>query len=190
MRTVPITVYTAAELRRDFPSAFERARIRYAESCGWEAPWEAEIWESAQALFRAGGVEWPRNGRDGIVRMGDAGDLRGSRAFAWIENRILSPLRIPYRGPDRWRLSRYGDGYRAGCVKPCPFTGYCADDHLLDQLRKAVRSGDSLREAFEAVISAAVRLEEAEREYAFGDEGFVDAADSNGWEFREDGTLV
>lgn len=193
MRTLTETVYTAAELREHFPKAFERARERYAEDMEYRPAWYEETWDSLHALEKLSGIRLDTDSRGECVRvdgLGDAEGLTGPRAMAWMEHHVFGPLRIPWHGPKRWKVAKYGDAYRAGRVPPCPLTGYCADEDFLEALCKHVREGATLKDAFRWLPGVGEKLLEQEAEYQFGPEGFTETADANGWEFREDGTLV
>ena len=206
MKTIETTVYSANELKAQFPDAFERALKHYQDGCdrSGEIPWQAEIFDSLKGLFEAAGVKlknynlgasWNRgNNIDAIFSQDEAGELTGARAFAWIENNILAPLRIPWTGARRWKMARHNLAYvscgncrpySAGLVPPCPFTGYCADESFIDGLLKAVRSGDTLKEAFEGLTSTYATLIEEEMEQERSEETFLDRASD--WQFTEDG---
>jgi hypothetical protein len=71
------------------------------------------------------------------------------RAFCWIENNLLYKVRISFTGKKRFELSKYGSYYRAGLIKPCPFTGICYDEDFLESLIDDIKQGCNLKEAFE-----------------------------------------
>lgn len=121
-------------------------------------------------------------------------DFSGKRAMAWLENNLLSKLRIPwtsYRIQNRRReLAKYGKSYRAGMIKPCPFTGICYDDDFLYALQKSIREGDTLKEAFEGLACEYQRTLNAEYEYENSDEYIREALGNELHEFFEDGRMV
>jgi hypothetical protein len=75
-------------------------------------------------------------------------------------------------------------------IKPCPFTGYCADDDFLDELRKDIKEGSTVKEAFEALADKARRMLENELDAQQSEEYFKEHADANDYEFTEDGKHV
>ena len=153
--------------------------------------------DSFKAVFKAARIrlkDYSIGGRGTgckvVFSTDEAGELTGARAMAWLENNLFSGLRLPYTGARRWELSKYGSYYRAGMVKPCPLTGYCADEDFLDSLKKSVKSGDDLKSAFEHLAAVAARLIESESENQAGEEYFLDHAEANGFKFSEDGELI
>ena len=192
MRTETVNIYKIEDLNEE---QFETAHREYRES-SFEIHWQSEILESFQAVIKACGYK----SRDwGIganyhcyIRLNktDCDDLSGPRAFAWLENQVLSPLRISFAGERRWKLAKYGKYYRPGMVSPCPFTGYCADDDLLDDLKDSIRSGMVIRDAVMALADKAGRILQGEYEDQMSEDYFRDMAEANGWEFYEDGEMV
>lgn len=144
-------------------------------------------------------------------------ELSGKRAMAWLENNLFGPLRVrPNLRIDDWRkhvdpatgflkhnapldeLSRYYRtldgklhlrGGAIGQVPPCPLTGVCFDEDYLDALRKAIRDGETLQEAFKGLADVYERLVEAEIESQNTEEYFIEHAETNDWQFTEDGEL-
>jgi hypothetical protein len=124
--------------------------------------------------------------------LNDAPDIEGSRrVMAWVENNVVAPLRVPF-GPiaQRRTTTRYGHGYRPGQVRPCPWTGYCVDDDLLETIVREARDGSSPAGIVRAVEQRAETLWEAEMEYACSEDAFLEDADANGREFYENGELA
>lgn len=117
-------------------------------------------------------------------------DLSGPRALAWLENHILSPLRIPWSGPERRRLARFGPYYRPGLVKPCPLTGVCYDEDLLSTLACTLRDGATVREAIQAFFHTARTLIAQEQENFESIEYATEVAEQSGpWEWPDDAPL-
>lgn len=199
MKQIIINTYTAQELKGEFPKGFERAHEQYKRSCyDYGIAWTDEIMESMKQVFehtdgiRLKDYDIGYRGRGVTVSFDqdEAEDLSGARAQAWIENNLLYKLRIPYEGKERKRLAQYGQYYRPGMIKPCPFTGYCADDDYLDSLRDDIKAGCTLREAFENLGNVAERLIDSEWEDQLSEEYFIDHASANGWTFDEDGRML
>lgn len=190
-----IRTYTATELREQFPEAFKVAFTNWSES-QTETPWSDEIVDSLKKLIEAAGlrlVDWNLGAynRSNYIKVSfggndDVENLSGPRAIAWIENNLLADLRVPFTGAERWKLSRFGRAYRAGSVKPCPFTGFFADDDYLEALLQEVRSGETLKDAFTGLADVAMRLMEAELE-GMDEDYFTEEAEANGYEFTETG---
>lgn len=180
MRTIQVTLYSAAELKEHCPGGFQKA-LQWWKRTTYEDPaWLRESQDSLAAVLKCfpKGERWH--------------GLQGPRAMAWVENNILGPLRQPWyplRHPKRRATSRHGGTYRPGYVEPCPFTGYCMDDALLDFIQKEVRAGWELRQVHRDITAEWERLVEADIEWQASEESFLDGADANGYEFDASGTL-
>lgn len=201
MRQETRNIYTAKELKANFPDAFERAHREYCDNQD-EIPWSKEIIDSLKAVFKAANMKLTNYKIDGICGysslsfdgLGDAEDLTYKRAFAWLENNLFSGLRIKYspisaKG-NRFKLAEYGQHYRAGMIKPCPLTGVCFDEDFLDALRDEIKSGSTLKEAFKSLADVAGKLRKQENDYQQTEEYFLDHAESNGYEYDEDGNQI
>ena len=196
------TVYTAKELKEKFPDAFDRAwtDYRYAQT---EIIWGNEIIESMKGLFEAAGLNLDDYEIDGICghsslkfsgMSDEARELSGKRAFAWIENNLLGECRIKFeplaKHGRRRELAQYGSYYRPGMIEPCPFTGYCADDDFIDALIKDIKSGECLGDAFKGLADVAGKMRAAENDNQQSEEYFLDAAESNEYEYDENGKQI
>lgn len=118
--------------------------------------------------------------------LGDAGDLEGPRAFAWIENNVFGPLRQP------WNLRAKGRKYtRPGAIPACPFTGVCFDEDILDVFRK-YDGREPLRDLFRSIGDVLTRVIDADIEYRNSDEAKRERADIEfeGVLFDEDGDRI
>lgn len=193
MKTKMINIYTAAELKEHCPEGFEKALENWRENVQTDPALVSEIVDSFKAVFKAAGLtlkDYSIGGRGTGCRVEfneAAGELTGKRAFAWIENNLLDRLRIPWSGKGRWKNAKYGRDYRPGLIPPCPLTGVCFDDDLLDDLRDSIRGGLSIKEAFEGLADKAAKLIEEEIEAQCSEEYFLDHADANGYEYTENG---
>lgn len=198
MRTETRVVYTAAELKAAHPGGFNRALKKHGEFICEDLPWSRETRDSFKAVFDRAGVklrDWSVGAYDRAdcrVEFGqdEAGDLSGARAWAWLENNLFGKLRVRWVGPDRKGLRQYGAAYYAGKIKPCPLTGYCADEDFLEALRAAVRSGDTLKAAFEGLADTWREILEREIEWQSSEEQFLESAEANGWEYYATGEMV
>jgi hypothetical protein len=197
-RTIETTVYTASELRELHPDGFARALDRHHTD--FEFP--RELMDSFRALCNAAGVSldgweidpygtsWARIRpmRENWYGEHDFLDLCGPRALAWLENRVLSPLRLSFTNPRRWELCRYGE--RAGAVQSCPFTGCYYDENILAVLRSSLRGGATVRDAFAAVVDELGAVARAELEDWSSADYFIEHADANFLSFTESGEIA
>ncbi len=127
MKTQTITLYSLTELREGHPEAYKRVLTRW-ENRTVEP--DQDIWNSLAAIRNAAGE---------LTR--ERSNLTGRRAWAWLENTLLAPHRIPWTGRERWRLAKYGRDYRPERVTPCPFTGVSFDESYLEDIRDSLRRG-------------------------------------------------
>ena len=174
--TITRTIYSAAELKEANQKGFERALDHYREMVYSDPHWESEHWKSLDGVLDAIGTEGP--------------SISGLRVLSWLENHVLGPLRIGWKGAKRWKLSRYGSHYRAGLVEPCPFTGYWLDDALLNELGKLARDGYSPSAIRVKLQEFAKEAWQDELESMTTEEAFLDDADANGREFLENGDWI
>lgn len=199
-----IKVYTAAELKKKFPDAFDRA-LEHFQQDNDSIPWSEEIIDSLKAIFDRSGLRL-RNYSIGaycysdltVDMESDVANLSGNRALAWIENNLLADLRIPYKPmfklwSDGWKptvkrgeLSKYGAYYRPGMIHPRPFTGVCFDEDFIEALLKAIKSGDTLKEAYTGLADVAQKLMESEVDYQNSEENFLE----QDYQFTKDGTRI
>lgn len=191
MRIIETKAYKFSELSDE---AKERAITKWRDSCD-EIFWQQEIIDSLFALYKAAGIDlkdYSLGMYQSYVKidLGDASELKGARAMAWLENNLLADLRIKYRDPNRWKLSKYGSCYRAGKIPPCPFTGYFADDYFLDELIKDVRDGHDLGDCFKWLADKCQKLIESEYEHQNSEEYLADHFEANEYEFTEDGNQL
>ena len=162
-----INLYRFTELSPEAQATAIKAEVASRQSDS-ELPWREETIDSFKSIFEKASItltNWELGAycySSASFDMGDAGVLAGKRAFAWLENNLLGALRTPWFGPERWNVARYN--YRAGSVQPCPFTGYYADDVLLECLIAKVREGDTLKEAFANLADETRKLLEIEVE--------------------------
>lgn len=199
--TITKTLYTQQEMRERDEDTYWKAYNRWAE--GYFG-WTDEIIESLKAVCEQAGVtikDYSLGGWSGYKWrfempepcMWDADPyladrnalnyMSGTRALTWFENNILSYLRIPWVGKKRWDLAKYGKYYRPGMVKPCPFTGYCADEDFLNSIVSDIKDGCTLGEAFQNLGRLAHKL--IQQEYS------TDAFDNDDClMIAEDGSIV
>jgi hypothetical protein len=192
MRIETRKIYTAAELGKECPEAFDRALEKYREEAGAEnPPWSDDICESGRATVEVTGLtlrDWSVDqsnisasyykvegfGQDSAGE--EIADYTGRKAREWITKAFLPKYKF------NWRIKRNpGD---------CPFTGYCADDDCIDAIRDAIKGGETLKEAFEGLAAVVAKICASESEYVQTEAYFLDHASANGWEYTEDGERV
>lgn len=192
MRTETINVYKFNELsEKAKATACEIWRKRTAAD---PVPWQEETFESLTELIgRLPGVRL-KDYELGLYchsflkiefENPDVGELDGARAIAWLENNLLSHLRITWTGSDRKKLREYG--YRPGQIPDCPLTGYCADDDFVQALRDNVRRGYSLKQSIEFLSATYTHLLESEHAASQEDEYIGEHLSANDYEFTGEG---
>ena len=197
-----IKLYSASELRDQYPDGFENALEHWRDSQD-EIFWMNETIDSLKALIKASGLylrDWSLGTESyrsyiNIDWELDVAILSGQRAMAWLENNLLSDLRIKKNTKD---YLKYNNGYiekslrpySVGKIPPCPFTGYCADDTYLDSLIKDITNGCTLEEAYNNLAGVCSRMLENDLDNQNSEEYFLDHADVNQYQFTEDGQIV
>lgn len=188
-----IKVYKPSELKKKHPEGFERAHEWYINH-NTEIPWSDEIIDSLKAVFEASGIrlrDWSIDvyGYSYVkFDMGDAANLEGQRAMAWLENNLLEPLRERRSFIQRVKkYDRWNDFTKYGEIPSCPFTGVCFDEDYIESLFKSVKGGDSLEEAYSHLANVAARLFEAEIENQNSEEWFLG---QDYLEFTKEGRVI
>ena len=199
MRKVIVDLYSAGELKALFPEAFEFAHIKYVDEIVDSSDLYSEVIESLKELikycdYNILSYSMSVEGYGDYLRIEhkdhkweEPTTLR--KSMAWLENRVLSYLRIPYTGKERKNLRKYGKFYYAGKIKPCPLTGVCYDDDLIDELIKTIRAGNCPRIAIQRVFDKACKLLQEEYKYRCSAEAFIECSECNGWEYYKSGRL-
>lgn len=178
--------YTVRELKEENPQAFEKELENYRQQDLLEFTLD-EMMQSLKAFAQACDIQlldWSigvcnRNQHIKTKPFSDYADLQDARAFAWFENHVLRPLRIGYKGAKRWELAKYGQYYRAGRVKPCPFTGMSYDDFLIEAFRGNLKAHMTVKEAFEALATDIGEILYKEWEYLSSEEQFIEHCEAN-----------
>lgn len=204
MRTIETKLYTVTELKELHPNGFERALNDWRNSNDLDRPfWHREIFDSLKKCIECAGLRLAdynlgayNCGNFLSMREFQGEDLTGKRAFAWLENNLLAQFRIPRTGKRRAELRKFigsyplgSHFYAPGTVAPCPLTGYCADDDYIDALKKSIREGRTVKEAFEDLADTYADILEREIEGENSEAYFIEHADANSYEFNEDGKL-
>lgn len=191
-----ITIYQFNELTQE---AQQRVIENYRNTnVNHEYFWANEMLESLKGLFNVcDGIKLKdyslgdqRSFIDVEFSQEEAGKLSGKRAFAWIENNLLSKIRVPYYGNARQDLKKYGNAYYAGHVKPCPFTGFYFDENLLESLLKDIKEGSTLKTAFEGLAQEYEKTLNNEIEYVNSDEYIRQELRENDDNFTAEGNQI
>jgi len=193
MRTKILKIYSFNELSEE---AKEKALQDYRDN-QTEIFWIDEIVKSLKALFEnCSGItlkDYSLGEYNSWIRVSFANEevenFYGKRAMAWIENNLLSNIRISYYGNKRKELRQYGKYYYAGQIKPCPFTGYYTDDDFLNSLLQNIREGTDLKTAFECLADVCQKIIQNESEYQQSEEYIAEFFQTNDCEFTEDGIV-
>lgn len=154
-------------------------------------PWRDEIMDSFKATFEAAGVtlrDWevgPYCYSSCRVYMGDASELTGGRAMAWVENNLFGQFRVKRNTRESLRWGRF-----VGSRPECPMTGMSFDEDMFDSLTKALKTGDTLKEAFEGLADTAQKLMEEELDNYMSEETILDDLTNNGDEFTREGDRI
>lgn len=174
MREMTITIYDAEELKERHPKAFEKAKNKFFSNS--ELFWMDETIDSLKGLIHALNLK-----------------IQDYQIGAYSRG---NTLKIYPNGDED--VSAYTDSkaikYFESCVnteKACPFTGYCADDDLIDEFKEAINNGRSIKEAIEIdCLSRVVKILEGEYDYQSSDEGFIEYCLCNNIEFDKRGNIV
>lgn len=196
MRTETITrnVLTVRELRAMHPQGFARAFEAHCQSELQWADWSDE-WDSLKALDTIAG--WNR-GYSGYWwadrNYGDTWALTGKRAWAWLENVVLSDLRIPWDGQRRREVAKYmraypkgSTAYRPGTVEPCPLTGFYMDEVILGALREGIADGEQIGHVMASLVDVVERQINEELDARCHEDYFIERCLDLDTEFYENG---
>jgi hypothetical protein len=181
MKTIEISVYTATELKQEYPNAFKKAYERFVQS-EYEhgLNWGTEMLDSLKTLIELGGYRLKdyslgdSSCQNNHIRLEerDCDELSGKRAMAWLENNILSKLRD-----------------KKGKLDAGLLTGYCMDYTLVESLQESIRGGSTIKDALNDLVCVFVAQVDSEWENQTSEEAFLDQSDANDWQFSADGRM-
>jgi hypothetical protein len=114
-------------------------------------------------------------------------EFTNRRAFAYVENNLLSKYRVSYSEYNQNRKQYKSYGYRPNHVKDCPLTGMCYDDDLIKTLLESLKKGNFLNTAIESVIEKAIKMIHETYEYYSSKEFFAENNENNEVYFLENG---
>lgn len=195
MKQVMINVYTAKELKEQFPEAFKRAHNTYLErECSYYG-WEHEVTETMTKflkLFDCNFRSWQAFGysnnrfgysygevelenEDGELEAYDLEDLNGILLTRYFEQ---------YFSEDDLKMfHNYGH---------CPLTGVCFDHEPLRIIHEYLignRPEASLIDLIDEGLDLLMEEVESDIEYHESEEGFLQQAYENDYYFTEAGAL-
>jgi hypothetical protein len=91
------------------------------------------------------------------------------------------------------RLFKYiGHNFPIDLSGGCPFTGYCFDENLLDNIREFMKKPDSrtFQELINDCLDSWVKAYVSDLEYTYTDEALRDTCEANEWYFTESGEII
>ena len=170
-------VYQLDELPADIQ---EDVLLRWRENA--EFPWDADYRDSLsefQCSFPVRVTDWcvdPYRGGTGAhtecTAEDDVSQLKGVRLWKWLNNNGF-----------------FDEDLLGG---NCPFTGFCADEDLLDPIRsfRAKPSQETLEELLDDCVSGWVWAYARDLEHWHSEEAIREDITENGYEFLSDGSLA
>ena len=196
MKTVRIKIYSIGELSRE---AQEKAWQDWIAEADY--PWATDNRASLNEFcerFCIGSPSFSYGGENSHIATArlssnqysdDVQNLRGLRLRVWIINNFWHYIEKPKYIRHVKGKARYSKIQKEIC---CPFTGYCRDDDLLDPLIEFVNkpnNNDSIQDILSACLTSWLTSCQKDSESYFSFENFKDFADSNEYEFKNDGTF-
>lgn len=175
MRTV--TVYTLAELKKEHPAGYARVLQRWKTHCEQDTPpWAEEAVDSYKAVVAACGATL-KNWSFGAY----------SRPYVSIDvPEELDNSREAF--DETLKTLGYWKDNAPHFPGLCKFTGYCADDIILEAVSNAFQGGESLRYALLKGASKTAKMIDADAD-AWKDEENMEANWSR-CEYLADGTEI
>lgn len=152
------TLYTLAELKERFPDAYKKVLARWEDLCdrSGDIPWVDETMASLKAVVAACGAtlrDWSIGcySYSSIkVEVEDEDDEGNTKDAAWLIREVLRP---------NGYVNEKGEADFPGL---CKWTGYCADDAMIEAVYKGMLAGETLTKALG-------RMADVAREYMESD---------------------
>lgn len=192
-----INVYSAEELKELNPEAYQRAFDKFKRDTECDpCPWQEETFESLKAVVNALNFNLNDYSLGAYCQCllkvsGEAEDLTGSRALAYIDNHLSCKserLVTPLENPEEFK-KQHSYGYRGWKPRPVSLTGYFADDVFLEEVRlNVIKYHMTLKEALESLADTYQELAEADCEQASSEEAFLSWAEDG--RFTKDGIWI
>lgn len=174
-RTFETTVYTFGELTdKAKERAIDSARSRgWGDGDAWDSEWRGALSGAADALgftVKDWSVGTCSHSYCTIDFDTEAADLSGVRAWKYLQN----------------------NGVGIAIMDPCPFTGFCGDEALLDPLRAFLLKPDdtNLLGLFQKCVDSWVSAWVSDMEYESSDEAITESIEANEVEFHENGRIL
>lgn len=220
-QTISTTVYSFDELSDE---AKEKAieNERHGRSYFNDIPWASEYADTLSAFCDRFGIQVKDSGRyDGTVEIkngcypdinGNADawtqrhydisgeSVRGLRLRTFILNNFSDVLYELKKQYVRGYVPHYANKHRISHVFTtetcCPFTGFCADDDMLQPMWDFIANPTSkpptydLNDLMDDCVSAWNRAWEDECKYYFSDECIIEYLRESDYQFTEDGELA
>lgn len=192
-----ITIYEFDELPEDIQLKVIKHTRRERELSCDEIPWRHETFQSLKTLInKTHGAELKDYslGLDSYsylkIDLGNANDLTGARALAWLENNLFCDLRTSKATYLKNRKQNFCYGYRVGKIPDCPLTGYCADQDYIEHLVKSVLSGNTLKESYESLANVYTEIMQNEYDAYLSDEYIREELIESGKQYTIEGNEV
>lgn len=209
-----IKVYSASELKEQFPDGFERAHKKWCDAVSCEPlDWSGEIMDSLKAMYKQADIDlkdwaisdcspswvkiniptyWSELAQDDLL----VDDYTGQKALVWVKDAydLKSVKRVNYTYVNdkgqKVKSFRYDITKKDGTDWDCGFTGVCYDHDFIDSLLGDIHSGCTLSEAYHNLADKAGKLFYDEYISQCEESYFVDHAEANEYQFLEDGTQI
>jgi hypothetical protein len=206
-----INIYSATELKKQFPEGFESAHKKWVDSVSNDGIfWQDEIMDSLKGIFKASGINltnWEiSDSSPSFVKftiptywseLADYDMLvdtyTGKKALNWLKETLglKSVKRVNYIGHDKKKHYRFDIVKSNGEDWDCDFTGYCADyDFLYSLLNDVTKENCTLSEAYHNLADVAGKLFEQEYIDQCSEEYFIAHADANDYQYTEEGKRI
>lgn len=190
METRTYKVYKFNELSDEAKEkAIEKIRKR-EYNAGF--PWSEEYRQSLEGFAKFFDItlkDWSVGGRGEGVSFDlseNMDGLKGVRLYKYLVNNYLNRTK-------EYKYSKEKKGQKYNVLAgECFFTGFCADENLLDAIRefcKKPKKDLEARELFEACFWDWIKAYNADSDYQTSDEGIKETIEANDYDFLENGTI-
>jgi hypothetical protein len=180
MQVLTINAYTFDELSDTAQQAvIDRLRnSRYNQ----EIPWQSEYYDSLKEFCDRFNMEFGYHYDSVFVKKvyseGYQESITGLRLRTWLLNNVYPLLYTPksYNKGSKHRVSRISRD-----ITGCQFTGFCADEELMQPIREFIEKPNKLydlKDLLEDCLHVWNRALENEREYYLSDESIREDLDS------------
>lgn len=197
-KKIEVEIYTAEELKEEFPSAFEHAHDRYTSTSDIFGLYEIQhTLEKAAEILRFEITSYELGYRSHIYwRYGDNNqeNLEGPRLLSWVWNNC--PQLFPHKL--YWNNHPIGDSrcsnrrskFIRGDYDGCPLTGYWCDCEVtlpVYALWDSPFKSKTYEQLIDEICSGLATDAEKEYEWAMSDDYFIEECAANDWMFDAEG---